>query len=221
LQLAGKLGNKKTTDNIHVGHLRLAGAAPIFFASASQDYFEEHTTMKKHLWPGVALGFLLVSCTMVGANPVREPAEPTAFSQAIQPSPTPFSNDQRTSAESKPNGPYRDRSAVDSTNGIGARWKWLDRRSGAEILAFTSTFSAQQAASLMNSPGNSLSFAPFGRVPYYQTLTIANTASTTPLTQQPNRPVASLPEPATLLLLGTGLAALAAGLRKRNHKSDK
>lgn len=177
--------------------------------------------MKKHLWPGVALGFLLVSCTMVGANPVREPAEPTAFSQAIQPSPTPFSNDQRTSAESKPNGPYRDRSAVDSTNGIGARWKWLDRRSGAEILAFTSTFSAQQAASLMNSPGNSLSFAPFGRVPYYQTLTIANTASTTPLTQQPNRPVASLPEPATLLLLGTGLAALAAGLRKRNHKSDK
>ncbi len=174
--------------------------------------------MKKQLLPGIALGIFLSLSGAVCANSVRDTSDAAALQKAEQSS---SSLTLEKSDPTQPNGPYQDRLASDSSHDLGARWSWVDRNNNTEVMAFTSTAAANNAATLMNGSGGSLSFATFGRVPFYQVLTLTNQAATNSLTQSTPRPTASLPEPATLTLLGAGLAALATGLRKKNKKHNK
>ncbi len=172
--------------------------------------------MKKQLLPGVALGLSLFVSVAVWANSVRDTQSPVKL-------PNPEEAHVKTTVEttdlSQPNGPYRDRLTDNQAQDFGARWGQFARSNQPDIMAFTSTFAANNAALLLGNSGNSLSFASFGRVPYYQMLTVTNQITTGQTTS--SGPVASLPEPATLTLLGAGLAALAAGLRKRKKKINK
>jgi hypothetical protein len=172
--------------------------------------------MKKHLLPGVILGFSLFLNVTVWANSVRDTQAPVRFQNAeestIQPT-------IETTAPNKSTAPYRDRVANDTVPDWGARWSQMGRDNQANLYAFTSTFAANNAALMMSQNGNSLSFASFGRVPYHQMISVTNQISGN--TNKSSSPVASLPEPATLTLLGAGLAALAAGLRKRKKNVNK
>ncbi len=174
--------------------------------------------MKKHLLTGVLLSLSLSLSGAVYANSVRDISD-TAALQKTEPLSSPASLEK--AAPSKPNGPYLDRLASDSSHDMGARWSSVDQKTNTEIMAFTSTFAANNAAKLMGGNGNALSFANFGRVPFYQVLGATGEITTNATSQTTSRQVASIPEPMTLTLLGTGLAALAARLRKRNKTSDK
>lgn len=172
--------------------------------------------MKKRLLVGVALCCSLLLSVVVCANPIRDTTDPITTQEA-EPLTPPITPEKTTATT--PDGPYRDR--LNNAGERGARWSWMDQSNDSMLMAFTSTFAAQQAAKQMENSGNSLSFASFGRVPFYQTLSYTNGITTSGRTKPKSGPVASLPEPATLTLLGAGLAALAMGLRKKNKKSDK
>lgn len=174
--------------------------------------------MKKQLLPGIVLGIVLSWSAAVYANPIRDTSDAAALQKSDQFG-SPASAEKTDPAQ--PNGPYRNRLAGDSSHDMGARWSWADQKNKMEVMAFTSTAAVNNAATLMSSSGGSLSFASFGRVPFYQVLTLTNQVATNSLTQTTSSPTASLPEPATLTLLGAGLAALAAGLRKKNKKPNK
>lgn len=163
--------------------------------------------MKKQMLVGVALGISLSLSSAVYANSVRAD---TALQNPEQPG-----IQLETSAPAQPN-----RLAGEASHDVGARWSWVDRNGKTEIMAFTSTAAAQNAATLMNRSGESLSFANFGRVPFYQMLTVNNLVTPSSSTPSAPRPMASLPEPTTLTLLGAGLAALAAGIRRKNKKLE-
>ena len=168
--------------------------------------------MKKHLLPGAALSISLLLSGVVYANSVRATSDSAALQKAEQPG-SPAKLEKSNPAQ--PNGPSQDRLAGASPHDAGARWSWTDQNSKTEVMAFTSTAAANNAATLMSGSG-SLSFATFGRVPFYQILTLTDQRAANSLTQ--SAPTASLPEPATLTLLGVGLAALATGLRKKAKK---
>ena len=84
-----------------------------------------------------------------------------------------------------------------------------------EIMGFTSTSAANDAANLMQGNGHTLTFASYGRVPYYQILTVTNNSVRDAGSVLNSSPV---PEPMSLLLLGSGLTALAIGRRKKNKE---
>ena len=174
--------------------------------------------MKKQLLPSIALGIFLSLSAAASANPIRAISDAAALQKS-----DPFGSLASTekSDPAQPNGPYRNRLAGDSSHEMGARWSWVDQKSKIEVMVFTSTAAVNNAVTLMNGNGGSLSFASFGRVPFYQVLSLTSQSATNSLTQTTSRPTASLPEPATLTLLGAGLAALAAGLRRRTKKPTK
>lgn len=106
--------------------------------------------------------------------------------------------------------------SIRETQDLRARLSLTDSRTNTEILVFTSTSSANDAMHLMQGQGNTLSFSSFGRVPFYQTLKVSNVVGHS--TNASSLPASSVPEPTSLLLLGSGLTALAVGLRKRRGK---
>lgn len=161
--------------------------------------------MKKQLWLGVGLGILLFLATPLFANPIKETSDQISIQRT------------ESAVASQPNGPYKDRTETSETE-VNSRWNWTDPRSSAEFLAFTSTYSANTAASLMQNNGNSLSFGGFGRVPFYQLLMVTNDLNVNSLKTNTSRSATTLPEPTTLVLLGSGFAALAAGLRRKKRK---
>lgn len=170
--------------------------------------------MKKPLMLGIVLGISLFAGVAVRAGSLLDTSEATTLTK------TETTKSSATSEASDPtisNGPYRDRLTTDNQT-MGARWSLLDRSNNIELMAFTSSFGANNAATLMGGTSASLSFARFGRVPFYQVLTLTNDVNANSLTKSTNGAVASLPEPATLTLLGAGLATLAAGLRKKKSK---
>ena len=171
--------------------------------------------MKKQIWLGAGLGIFLSISGVVSANSLLDPSDPVTLQKAEAQSLAA----EKTSDTSKTSGPYRSR--LDDPSELGARWSWSIQSNSSQILIFNSTNAADQATALLRSNGNSLSFASFGRVPFYQAITSTSHSATSSLVQTPASPIASLPEPATLMLLGTGLAAMAAGLRRRNKKSRK
>ncbi len=174
--------------------------------------------MKKQLWPGVALCIFLSLSGAVCANSVRATSDAAALSKTEQPgSPVQLEKANPTPSD----GPFRDRLASTSSHDLGARWSAVTQNGKTDVMAFTSTAAANNAATLMSSSGESLSFASFGRVPFYQVLTLTNQVAINSLIPSSSGPTASLPEPATLTLLGAGLAALAAGLRKKTKKPGK
>lgn len=174
--------------------------------------------MKKQLLPGVALGFTLFLSFAVWASPVRD-TQPATRLQAPDESHLQAAVEAAAPSKRQPSGP--ERQINDATQALGARWSQIGQTAHTDLMGFTSTFAANNAAQLLSNNNNSLSFASFGRVPYYQMLTITNQLSTTSNKATPSSPSASLPEPASLTLLGAGLAALAVGLRKRKKKIDK
>lgn len=93
------------------------------------------------------------------------------------------------------------------------RARFITTLNNIEIMAFTSTSAANNAANLMQGNGHTLTFASFGRVPFYKILTVTNNGARDSSSVLNSSPV---PEPMSLLLLGSGLAAFAAGLRKKN-----
>ena len=162
--------------------------------------------MKKQLWPGVGLGIVLFLATSGYANPIKETTENQFVLNHVVSDPA-----------NKPTGPYNERVETISQE-VKPRWSYTDSQNNVEVMAFTSTSSANAAASLLKNTGYSLSFSHFGRVPFYQILMITKDGNANSLTPTSNSPVTTLPEPATLILLGSGLAVLAAGLRKRKPK---
>lgn len=168
---------------------------------------------KKQLLPGVTLGFSLFLNVTVWAGPITDMQPPVKL-QVTEETTT------ETAAARTPNGPHQDRLTSSDPQSLGARWSQIGQTNQPDLLAFTSTFAANRAAVMLNHSGNSLSFASFGRVPYHQMLALTNQVSITSGKATPAS-TASLPEPASLTLLGAGLAALAAGLRKRKKKSSK
>ncbi|MBL8207205.1 MAG: PEP-CTERM sorting domain-containing protein [Blastocatellia bacterium] len=169
--------------------------------------------MKKQLWLGAVFSLSLLFSASY-ANSVRETSGTAGIQKA---EPTISLPSLETSDPSKSSGPYR----VDAAQEVGARWSGLNRQNNSEVMAFTSTFAANNAAKLLGGDSGSLSFANFGRVPFYQVLALTNDINSTSLNKATSRPSASLPEPTTLALLGAGLAALAAGLRKKNKDVQK
>ncbi len=171
--------------------------------------------MKKQMLLGVALSSFLSLSGAVYANSVRNTADTVALNKSEQPgSPT---NPEKPDRGQLP-GSSLNRLVSESAHELGARWSWVDLTGKTEVMAFTSTAAANTAATLMNDRGGALSFASFGRVPFYQLLTLTNPVVTNSPNQSSARPSASIPEPTTLTLLGAGLAALAAGLRKKNKR---
>ena len=171
--------------------------------------------MKKQWLMGVALGVSLSLSNAVYANSVIDGVSTAARQKSEQ---SGSSAQFEKSSLAQVTGSSGNRLASESAHDVGARWSWIDQTGKTEIMAFTSTAAANNAAILMGRGGESLSFSNFGRVPFYQMLTINNQITPNSPT---SRSTASLPEPTTLTLLGVGLAALAAGLRKKNQKSSK
>ncbi|MFN7928613.1 MAG: PEP-CTERM sorting domain-containing protein [Blastocatellia bacterium] len=155
--------------------------------------------MKKLLWPGVGFGVLVLLVTPIFASSLND------------------TSDLQLASNNKPAGPYRDRTGSDSPE-IQARWRNLNTGNDAQVFGFSSTAAANAAASFMQNQGYTLSFSSFGRAPFQQLLLATKDGNVNAITTTTSRPVTALPEPTTLLLLGSGLAALAAGLRKRKHK---
>ena len=174
--------------------------------------------MKKQWLMGVALGVSLSLSNADYANSVLDGVGTAAGQKSEQSGSTAqFEN----SSLAQLTGSSGNRLASESAHDVGARWSWIDQTGKTEIMAFTSTAAANNAAILMGRGGESLSFSNFGRVPFYQMLTINNQITSNSPTSSGSRSTAALPEPTTLTLLGVGLAALAAGLRKKNPKSSK
>ncbi len=174
--------------------------------------------MKKQLLPGVLLGFSLLLSGAVYANSIKDTSDTATLQKTEQPS-APASLEKTT--QSQPNELSLDRFASASSHHMGARWSSVDQKTNTEIMAFTSTFTANNAAKLMGGNDSALSFANFGRVPFYQVLGATGEVTANVTSQATSRQVASVPEPMTLTLLGTGLAVMATKLRKRNKTSHK
>lgn len=79
---------------------------------------------------------------------------------------------------------------------------------------FGTTADFLNAANLMNDEAVSLSSVNFGRIPFQQLLIVSPAGS-----GNNSSPLSQIPEPASLILIGTGLAALGIGMKKR--KSNK
>ena len=185
--------------------------------------------MKKLMMPGIALCISLIFGVGVSADSVNNGAESASAQRTIN---RPAETELRSPSNSPQmdlrglSEPYQGRGDNSEAGGLplGARWVGtisIDGNKGTvEVMAFSNTFALQNAASILGDSGASLSCVQFGRIPFQQMLTIAPFAQSNSFNQNTN-PVASLPEPATLMLLGTGLAALAAGLRKRKKNSHK
>lgn len=162
--------------------------------------------MKKQLWPGVGLGIIVLLATPIFAIPIKNSTE-------ISPLPisaTDPASHQGTSIN-------RDRAGI-NIQGIQARWQGTGVDNQTSYFGFSSTATANAAASFLQPQGYTLSFSTFGRTPFQQLLMVTKEPSVTTQPTPNSRPTTALPEPTTLLLLGSGLAALAAGLRKRKPK---
>lgn len=79
--------------------------------------------------------------------------------------------------------------------------------------AFSTTQDFLNAVTLMNNEAISLSSVNFGRIPFQQLLIVSPNGI-----ENSSLPSAQLPEPASLILIGTGLAALGFGMKKRKRK---
>lgn len=102
---------------------------------------------------------------------------------------------------------------ISDTQEIRARLSLTNSQNNTEILVFTSTSAANNAANLMQDGGHTLTFASYGRVPFYKILTVANNGAKDSSSVLNSSPV---PEPMSLLLLGSGLTAFAVGRRRKN-----
>lgn len=113
-----------------------------------------------------------------------------------------------------------DRMAADS-QAMGARWNGTDQNKNADLFAFTSTSAANNAARIIGGESNALSFVNFGRVPFYQVMALRTETNAGSLSKSLPSSSAAVPEPASLALLGAGLATLATRLRKRKKSSNQ
>jgi PEP-CTERM motif len=83
--------------------------------------------------------------------------------------------------------------------------------------AFGTTSDFINATNLMNDNAVSLSSVNYGRIPFQQLLIVSTAGNNS---SSSSAPVAQLPEPASLILIGTGLAALGMGMRKKKIKKS-
>ena len=155
--------------------------------------------MKKLLWSGVGLGIIVLLVAPIFAGSLNNTIE-------LQP----LANHDLA-------GPVQDRARGNTPEDL-ARWRGTDANTNALLFGFSSTAAANAAASYLQNQGYALSFTQFGRAPFQQLLTVTKDGTANPLTTTTPRSITALPEPTTLLLLGSGLAVIAAGLRKRKRK---
>jgi PEP-CTERM motif len=102
-----------------------------------------------------------------------------------------------------------------NTNANGMPTGTRDYTSNGDVktYAFGNTFDLLNATTLLSDNTVSLSSVSFGRIPFQQLLIVTsrgNDPSSTPISQ--------VPEPASLILIGTGLAALGMGMKRKKAR---
>ena len=167
--------------------------------------------MKKLLLPGVALVFCLVFCVPAKADSFADSStSPVFFAQSS------LLGQASTISLNSSVIPYQGRGASSDSGALPVwiRAQGTGNGDGVDIYAVGSTFALHNAVSLFSNDECSLSVVHFGRVPYQQLLIVANEKSNNIV--RGLTPTADVPEPASLLLLGAGLAIFGLGLRKKN-----
>ncbi len=76
--------------------------------------------------------------------------------------------------------------------------------------AFSNTFDLLNATTLLSDTTVSLSSVSFGRIPFQQLLIVTSRGN-----DPSSAPISQVPEPASLILIGTGLAALGIGMKRK------
>lgn len=82
-----------------------------------------------------------------------------------------------------------------------------------QTYAFGNTFDFLNATTLLSDTTVSLSSVSFGRIPFQQLLIVTSRGN-----DPSSNPVSQVPEPASLILIGTGLAALGVGMKRKKAK---
>ena len=99
---------------------------------------------------------------------------------------------------------------TDNSNTMPSGTRAYTSNGDIKTYAFGTTADFLNAANLMNDEAVSLSCVNFGRIPFQQLLIVSPGGSA-----NNSNPLSQIPEPASLILIGTGLAALGIGMKKR------
>ena len=100
-----------------------------------------------------------------------------------------------------------------SANGMPAGTRDYTSNGDVKTYAFGNTSDLLNATTLLSDSTVSLSSVSFGRIPFQQLLIVTSRGN-----DPSSNPVSQVPEPASLILIGTGLAALGMGMKRKKAR---
>ena len=168
--------------------------------------------MKKLSLPGAAIRLvaLFALTTPIFAGTITDPNLSTSSATNDKNIPTSAAPEASKTPTSIPG-------RTDSSSNMPSGTRAYATNGDIKTYAFGTTADFLNAANLMNDEAVSLSSVNFGRIPFQQLLIVSPAGSA-----NNSSPLSQIPEPASLILIGTGLAALGIGMKKRktNKYSD-